>query len=108
MVCDLNPVAVAVEKSSLTEDPVWSPDWRSDRPDLRPEGGQGGLEKYPDLFRTMLLVLLDVIHPVKFRECTNVEREKWSTFDPQEFMVQGTADFHFARFIGGYLHSNIL
>jgi hypothetical protein len=56
----------------------------------------------------MLLVLLDVIHNVQFRECTNVEREEWSTFDPQELIVQGGADFHFVRFIGGYLHSNIL
>jgi hypothetical protein len=51
---------------------------------------------YPDLFRPMFLVFLDAMHNVQFSERANTEREEWSTFDPQEFFVQGGADLHFS------------
>ena len=39
------------------------------------EGGQRGLEMYPDQFRPMFLVLLDAMHNVQFSECADEERE---------------------------------
>jgi hypothetical protein len=72
------------------------------------EGGERGLEMFPDQFRPMFLVLLDVMHNVQFSDRADEKREEWTAFDPQQFYGQGGADVQLAQTIGGYLHSNIL
>ena len=63
---------------------------------------------FPDQFRPMFLVLLDVMYNVQFSDHANAEMQGWAAFDPQVFYEEGGADALLAQFIGGYLHSNIL
>jgi hypothetical protein len=72
------------------------------------EGGQRGLDMFPDQFRPMFLVLLDAMHNVQFSDRADVERDEWAAFEPQHFNCQGGADVQLAQTNGGYLYSNIL